>query len=127
MLPGNATPYRDAMSMSIYNRGMSSKPRYMAGLLKQVILDKKEPVLIFVDCSSAAGMPKCIQADFGMRQKLKKQHEAYLRKDRMEFLRVLELNVIVINAAQTPFQRDAAVQRFNDPSDPWKSSSSQSV
>ena len=84
--------------MSVYNSSMSVILRYAAGVLKHVVMDMKERVLVFVD------WPLC-------------------GWDAEMFFRVLGLNVVVINAAQGRSQRDAAVRRFNDPNAPWKSSS----
>ena len=75
-LSANAPSYRDALSMAVYTSGMSVKLRYMAGLLKHIILDTKERVLFFVD------WPLC-------------------GWDVEMFFRTLGLVVVVINASQT--------------------------
>ena len=48
-MPGHQPPYRDALSMALFNSALSVKLQYLADLLKFLVIDNKERVLVFCD------------------------------------------------------------------------------
>lgn len=85
-------PHRNCLSNLLYMTNLSPKLRYLARIIHHVVCDLKERLIIFCDWPTTLYLYEL-------------------------FLEILGINFVVIRATHKGSEREAAVARFNDPTE----------